>query len=69
MSLKAIHLLFVALLAGLALGCGLWSLRHYFSETGTPGDLLWGLVSLAAAVAVVLYGRYFLKKLKAISFV
>ncbi len=69
MSLKAVHLVFVTLLTALALGCGVWKLRRYFSEGGSAPDLVWGLVSLLAAIAVVVYGRYFLKKLKTISFV
>ncbi len=69
MSLKAVHLVFVTVLTALALGCGVWKLRSYFSEVGSSHDLAWGIVSLLAAAAVVVYGRYFLKKLKAISFV
>jgi hypothetical protein len=69
MSLKAIHLIFVTLLTVLTLGCGVWKLRSYFSEASASGDLWWAVISFLAAIAVVCYGRYFLKKLKAISFV
>lgn len=69
MSLKAVHLVFVTLLTALALGCGAWKVRAYFSDVGRTTDLVWAGMSFLAAVAVVVYGRYFLKKLKAISFV
>ena len=68
MSLKAVHLVFVTLLTAFALGCGVWKLRSYFSESGSAPDLVWGILSLLAAAAVVVYGRYFLKKLKSFSY-
>ena len=60
MSLKALHLVFVTAMSSLAFGCGLWRF--------TVGDPLFGSLSLALGVGVVVYGIYFLKKLKNISF-
>ena len=68
MSLKAVHLIFVTILSALSFGCGVWKLIRYRSDTGTLGDLLFGLVALAIGVTVLIYGRYFLKKLKSFSY-
>jgi len=68
MSLKAFHLIFITAAVLLALGCAAWGLKHYFSAGGGAGDLLLGLGSLVVAVGLVLYERYFLKKLKRVSY-
>ncbi len=68
MSLKAVHLIFVNALTALALGFGVWKVRDYRGPEGTKGDLIFAVLSFAAAVAVVVYGRYFLKKLKSVSY-
>ena len=67
MSLKAFHIIFVTASILLALLFGVWSLIGYF-QGGTWGDLLFGIGSLVAAVALVFYERYALKKLKNISY-
>ncbi len=64
MSLKAFHLLFISAATALALGCAIWGLKNYFSDSGRPADLAFGLGSVAVAVGLVVYERYFLKKLK-----
>ena len=68
MSLKAFHLIFITAACALAFGCAVWGLKDFFSEGGGPGDLLFGLVSLAGGIGLVLYERYFLKKLKKVSY-
>ena len=68
MSLKAFHLLFITASATLAFGCGVWALKNFFSPDGLASDLLFGLGCLAAGVGLVLYERYFLKKLKRVSY-
>ena len=60
MSLKALHLVFVTAMSSLAFGCAIWRF--------TEGDLCFGSLASALGVAVVIYGIYFLKKLKHISF-
>jgi len=60
MSLKAFHLIFVTLLTALSFGCAAWAFR--------AGSLLWGAVGVGAGIFVVVYGVYFLKKLKNISY-
>ncbi len=68
MSLKAFHIVFISASILLTLGIGGWALNNYFSVGGTRGDLFAGLGSVAAAVALGIYGVYFLKKLKHISY-
>jgi len=63
MSLKAVHLIFVTALSSLGLGCGIWKLRDYSASHGS-GDLAFGIGALVLAAATLVYGKYFLKKLK-----
>jgi len=60
MSLKAFHLVFVTLMTALAFGCAALAF-----QAGSP---LWGVTAAAAGVSVVVYGMYFLKKLKKVSY-
>jgi hypothetical protein len=68
MSLKAFHLLFISAAVALAVGCGVLGLKDYWSAQGGLFDLIFGLGSFAAAVGLVVYERYFLKKLKKVSY-
>jgi hypothetical protein len=68
MSLKAFHLIFISAATALAFGCGFWGLKDFFSEGGRAGDLIFGLGSLVAGVGLVFYERYFLKKLRHVSY-
>jgi len=68
MSLKAFHIVFVTLSSALALGCGGWLLVRGLSADGTKQDVLFGLASLLGGAALIYYGRYFLKKLKNVSY-
>jgi len=60
MSLKAFHLIFVTLLTSLCFGCAAWAFN-----SGRPG---WGAAAIVAGIVVIIYGIYFLKKLKKISY-
>jgi hypothetical protein len=60
MSLKAFHLIFVTLLTSLSFGCAAWAF-----EADRPG---WGVGGIVAGILVIIYGIYFLKKLKRISY-
>ena len=60
MSLKAFHLIFVTLLTALSFGCSAWAF--------TAGKPLPGALAIAAGILVIIYGIYFLKKLKKISY-
>ncbi len=68
MSLKAFHLLFITAATALAFACGAWGLKDFFSEGGRAWDLVFGLGSLAVGVGLILYERYFLRKLKKVSY-
>jgi len=68
MSLKAFHLIFITAACGLAFGCGVWGLKDYYSPDGRLFDLLFGLGSFLTGVALIVYERYFLKKLKNVSY-
>jgi hypothetical protein len=60
MSLKAVHLIFVSLLTALAFGCAAWAFA-----TGKPA---FGAGGVTAGILVIIYGVYFLKKLKNVSY-
>jgi hypothetical protein len=60
MSLKAFHLIFVTMLTTLSVGFSTWA---FFA-----GKIIFGLLGLVTAALVVVYGVYFLKKLKKISY-
>lgn len=60
MSLKAFHLIFVTMLTTLSFGCAAWA----FVED----SVFWGMSGIAAGILVIIYGIYFLKKLKKVSY-
>jgi membrane associated rhomboid family serine protease len=60
MSLKAFHLIFVTLLTALSFGFATWA----FSS----GKIILGALGALAGILVIIYGFYFLKKLKKISY-
>ena len=68
MSLKAFHVIFITASCALAFGCGVWALKDYWSAEGRPFDLFFGLGSLVTGVGLIIYERYFLKKLKKVSY-
>ncbi|HEY5296964.1 MAG TPA: hypothetical protein VIK59_03480 [Verrucomicrobiae bacterium] len=60
MSLKAFHLIFVTLLTTLSFGCAAWAFLNGHSRFGGLGIL--------TGILVIIYGVYFLKKLKNVSY-
>jgi hypothetical protein len=60
MSLKAFHLIFVTLLTALSFGFAAWAFNAQ-----RPG---FGVAGVCAGFLVIIYGVYFLKKLKKISY-
>jgi hypothetical protein len=68
MSLKAFHVVFITAASALAFGCGVWGLKNYWSDSGRALDLWFGIGSLLAGVGLIVYERYFLKKLKDVSY-
>lgn len=67
MSLKAFHIVFIALSILLALGFGLWEIIAY-AESGRITQLLIGIASIAAAAGLAVYGIRFMKKLKHVGY-
>lgn len=67
MSLKAFHIVFIAVSTLLAIAFGVWEVLRYM-ETGSIGMLLAGLASFVAAAGLVVYGVRFLKKLKHVGY-
>lgn len=63
MSIKAIHLVFVAASILLSVGVGIGSLYQFFNEGGI-GALVLGIIGLASSFALVVYGKSALKKLR-----
>jgi hypothetical protein len=68
MSLKAFHVVFITASCALAFGCGIWELKNYFSPEGRILDLIFAVAAVAAGVGLIFYERYFLKKLKDVSY-
>ncbi len=68
MSLKAFHLIFISAASALAFGFGVWELNDYRSAIGRTLDLVFGLSSLGVGVGLLVYERYFLKKLKNVGY-
>ena len=67
MSLKAFHLVFITASVLLAFVFAAWSLAAY-SDGRRWVDLIFGAGSALTGVGLIVYGRYFLKKLKHISY-
>ncbi len=68
MSLKAFHVIFITASSALAFGCGVWGLKNYFSSEGGLLDLVFGIGSVVAGAGLIVYERFFLKKLKHVSY-
>ncbi len=63
MSLKAFHIVFIGISSLLALGCAAWEFNN-FIVTNDNMHLLLGVLALASAVGLVVYGVRFMRKLK-----
>ena len=67
MSLKAFHIFFITISTLLAVGLGLRSLQIFVQEEAVS-QLGWGIAAFGAAIGLVIYGGFFLKKLKDVRF-
>lgn len=61
-SLKAFHVVFICISTLLAVGMAFWMIRDYLAG-GRVESLLMGCGSAAAAIGLILYGRWFLRKM------
>ena len=68
MSLKAFHIFFITISVLLTFGFAAWLLREY-AWGGDAGMLIAGIASILAGVALIFYGRRFLRKLKHVSYI
>ena len=68
MSLKAFHIVFITLATLLSVFFGVWAIRDFQSGQGSSLELGLGIGSLLFAGGLLCYGKYFLKKLKNISY-
>jgi glucose uptake protein GlcU len=67
MSLKAFHIVFIALSILLAFFCGAWLLYEYASDRHLA-FLIAGIVFLLVGGGLICYGKSVLRKLKHISY-
>ena len=67
MSLKALHVVFVVVSTLLSLTFAFWAWTQHQGGAGA-GYLVAAFASVALAVTLVIYGRWFLHKLKDVSF-
>ena len=63
MSLKAFHIVFILFSTLLALGTGVWCVWVNLVE-GVPIYLAGAIASFAAAIALIIYGVWFYRKMK-----
>lgn len=68
MSLKAFHVVFVLAATLVSAGFGVWSLHHYLAAEREAVYVALGTFSLAFAVGLVVYGGWFLRKMKDVSY-
>jgi hypothetical protein len=65
-SLKAFHVFFIVVSTLCSLVLGAWGILDY-SRSGKGGTLLLGILGLVAAASLVVYGLWFLRKLRGVS--
>jgi hypothetical protein len=68
MSLKAFHILFIVASTILSCGFGIWAIRHSLTGESGPAELGLGVASIILGIGLIWYGRFFLRKLKHISY-
>ena len=68
MSLKAFHIFFMVVSILMSIGTGVWGLVRY-GQHGGADHLAIAIVSLVAACLLAVYARWFLRKLKNVSYV
>ena len=68
MSLKAFHIFFMVVSILMSAGTGVWGLISY-GRHGRSDHLALAVVSLVAACLLAVYARWFLRKLKNVSYI
>ena len=68
MSLKFFHLFFISVVMLFLIGFGVWATRRYTEQHDV--DMLYtGLGSFVAAAVLTVYGCWFIRKLKGVSYI
>lgn len=67
MSLKAFHVFFIFVSTVLSVGFGIWGVRDYL-RSGDTLNLGMGVGAFAGGALLVWYSRWFLRKLKNVSY-
>jgi hypothetical protein len=68
MSLKGLHVFFIAVCILLTLGVGVWGIRDW-RETASSSSLYIGIGSFVGCGVLGVYGLWFLKKLRNVGYV
>ncbi len=68
MSLKAFHIFFVAVCVLFAVWFGIWEIAQWRTRS-SAADLALGLFSLACVPVLLIYGCWFLRKLRNVSYI
>ena len=68
MSLKALHVFLITVATLTSLGFSAWCFQQHSGPAGFTGDLAIAIASALGGCALVVYGVYFLKKLKHVSY-
>jgi len=68
MSLKTFHIFFIIIATLLSAICGLWGVGQY-RQTQSAGPLVFAIVSFLAVAILIVYGVWFLRKLKKVSYI
>lgn len=66
MSLKTFHLIFITIATLFAIWFALWSIRSFIYDSTNNLDLFLGILSLIAAVALIIYDIKVFRKFKAL---
>ena len=66
MSLKAFHIVFIALSSLMAFGFAVWLIKG-FTVSDNPLQLIAGMASVLVAAGLIVYGIRFIRKLKHVS--
>jgi hypothetical protein len=68
MSLKAFHIVFISISTLFSFGMGVWWINQFLSGEGGRSDVVLGSLAMVGGIALLVYGKYFLKKLKNIDY-
>jgi len=66
MSLKVFHLFFISIAALFSIWFGMWSVRAFVNEESGEVYLILGILSFAAAIALIIYDIHVLRKFRAL---